>query len=164
MASIPFEREPFELSRLHPRLRQLYEHWKALPREAGALPRRAVFDPMEIPRLLPGVWLLDVVREPEFRLRFRLAGTKIVTVMGFEPTGRWMDEARPRSRNPAFLDRFRVTAETGLATWRRGPPLLEETTFWRELENICLPFASDGRTVDILMCKTIYYGLDGREI
>ena len=159
-----FELEPFDLGRFHPRMRDLYEHWKALPRVGGPLPARATFDPMKVPRLLPGIWLLDVVREPQLRLRYRLVGTKIVTVMGFEATGKWMDEARPRSLTPGYLDRFRATIETGRASWRRGPPRLDDGAVWRELENLCLPFAANGNDVDILMCKTIYYGADGREL
>jgi hypothetical protein len=160
-----FELEPFDLDRLHPRIRALYEHWKALPREAGGeLPARKSFDPMRVHRLLPGIWLLDVVRAPAFRLRFRLVGTKITTVMGFEPTGKWLDEARPRALTPGYLDRYKATVETGRASWRRGPPIFDETPAWREIESICLPFAANGRDVDILMCKSVYYGADGREL
>ena len=32
------------------------------------------------------------------------------------------------------------------------------------LERIFLPLAADGRTVDMLLCLTVYYSTDGRDI
>src|SRR5271165_4367368 len=78
----------------HPLVQLAYEHWRSLHPATG-LPGRQHLDPFEIPRrLLSGIWLLDVQREP-FRLRYRLAGTAIVRAIGREVTGQWLDDAHP---------------------------------------------------------------------
>jgi hypothetical protein len=33
-----------------------------------------------------------------------------------------------------------------------------------ELERLFLPLAADGRSVDMLLCMTVFYSLDGLEI
>ena len=71
------------------RLRQAYEYWR---RKAGArqLPSRLDIDPVEIPRLLPHIMLVDVMGADLYR--YRLIGTEIATAMGVNATGRLVHE------------------------------------------------------------------------
>src|SRR5258708_15692485 len=71
------------------RLREAYEYWR---RKAGArlLPSRSDIDPVEIPRLLPHVMLVDVMGAALYR--YRLIGTEIATAMGVNATGRLVHE------------------------------------------------------------------------
>ncbi|HVJ43405.1 MAG TPA: PAS domain-containing protein [Dongiaceae bacterium] len=73
-----------------PLVRQLHEIWQA-KRTGTALPRRADFDPLDLKSVLPNLMIVEPEPEP-FRLRYRLVGTKIARVSGFDFTGRYLDE------------------------------------------------------------------------
>jgi hypothetical protein len=66
--------------------RDLYGYWRSC---AGAKPiaSRYDIDPVDIPRLLPGLSLLDVGKDLD-TLRYRLAGTRVREIYGTEITGR----------------------------------------------------------------------------
>jgi hypothetical protein len=151
---------------LHPKIARAHAYWRAIHPPPGpqgpVLPGRQHFDPVAIPDVLPGVWMLDVQREP-FRLRYRLAGTRIVESIGQEITGRWFDEVHPEATGqPGFLDRYRSVVDGGRPSWRRGRPRLWNRRGCDELENIILPFAGDGTHVDMLFMLTVIYWRDGR--
>src|SRR5215813_216703 len=100
-----------EQQALHPKIARVLAYWRAIHPAAGVLPGRQHFDPMAIPDVLPGIWLLDVEREP-LRLRYRLAGTRIVESIGREVTGLWFDEVHPElARQAGYLDRYRTVIE-----------------------------------------------------
>src|SRR4051794_28258795 len=75
-----------------PRLRETLVYWQA--KAAGkAMPSRADIDPVEIPRLLPDLMLVDVL--PKGRYRYRLIGTENAEAHGMNATGRYLDEVLP---------------------------------------------------------------------
>lgn len=131
---------------------RLFDYWCAIA-PPGGLPGRRHFDPLAIPDLLPRVWMLDVYRAP-FRLRYRLCGTTLVESLGQDPTGRWLDEIHDGARDPRYFDRYRHMVEAGVATWRRGRAHFRHDKSWMVLENLMLPFAADGRTVDLILALT----------
>lgn len=138
----------------HPKIGQFFRYWRSI-HPAQGLPGRRHLDPLAIPSLLPGIWLLDVQREP-FRLRYRLAGTETVEAIGVEVTGRWMDEINPLPlRDQHYLDRYRAIVEQRQPSWRRGPPLLMSKRV-RTIENLVVPLAADGTTVDMLAGFTVF--------
>jgi hypothetical protein len=116
---------------------------------------RSGFDAVPVPDLVPDLWVLDVQRAP-LRLRYRGCGARIVAALGHDPTGRWLDEVHPKANEPNYYDRYRIMVEQGVATWRKGTP-----AFWDVksgvLENLIVPLASDGRTVDRLVAMTVLY-------
>jgi hypothetical protein len=121
------------------------------------LPGRQHFDPLAIYALLPGIWLLDVQHEP-FRLRYRLVGTEAVEAIGTEVTGQWMDDVHPAvSQTPGYLDRYRAVVEEKIPSWRRGTPQLWTNKRYGTLENMVVPLAHDGVTVDILVALTVFH-------
>jgi hypothetical protein len=140
----------------HPKIAQFFLYWRRIHPAAG-LPGRQHFDPLAIHALLPGVWLLDFQREP-FRLRYRLIGTEAVEAVGAEVTGRWMDEVHGAiAQLPGYLDRYRAVVEQKLPSWRRGTPRLWTHKKYATLENILVPLASDGTTVDMLAALTVFH-------
>lgn len=144
----------------HPRLQRLLAYWESI-HPPGRLPGRQHLDPIAIRDLVPGLWLVDVQRAP-FRLRYRLVGTQIVDAIGREVTGQWLDEAHPHIRaHPHFLERYARVAATGIPSRRRGAARLWRHEDYREVENLILPLASDGTTIDILMVLTVLYRRDG---
>lgn len=151
---------PLDTSLWHPRAQRLYRYWRSIS-PSGALPGRQHFDPVDIPDLLSCLWLLDVQRAP-FRLRYRLAGTTIVEAIGREVTGQWLDEAHPDIEDRAgFLARYSGVVERGQPSWRKGYPRLWAHRDFDLVENLLLPFARDGQTVDMLCALTVLYRRDG---
>jgi PAS domain len=145
----------------NPRLTRLYGYWCAIRPPGGLLPGRRHFDPVDVPELLPGIWLLDIQREP-LRMRYRLAGTGIVEAIGHEVTGRWFDEAHPgMMESPDFVARYRRVVERGAPDRRKGKPRLWVHRDFDVIENLLLPFASDGRHVDMICAYSVLYRPDG---
>ena len=68
------------------RVRRLFDHWLSLCPDVG-VPRRADINPRAVKDLLPYLIMWDYV--PGKRTaRIRLAGTQVVDLLPFEPTGR----------------------------------------------------------------------------
>lgn len=147
---------------LHPKIRALTAHWISIC-PAGQLPGRRHLEPLDIPRLLPNVWLVDVVRAPETRLRYRLVGTNVARAFQVDPTGRFLDELHPGSRNPHLDANLRAVAESGVPSWRVGRPLLWNLQDFLRLERVCLPLASDGVQVDMILALTVFLDRFGSE-
>lgn len=141
----------------HPKIARFFQYWRSIHPASGGLPGRQHFDPLAIHWLLPGVWLLDVQPEP-FRLRYRLVGTEAVEAIGAEVTGQWMDEAHTvMSQGPRYLERYQAVAEQKVPSWRRGVPRLWTYKKYSTLENMVLPLAADGVTVNMLAALTVFH-------
>jgi len=138
----------------------VHDYWRSIHPPVG-LPGRQHVDVLDIPReLLPRIWLLDIQPEP-FRLRYRLAGTEIVRAIGREVTGQWLDDAHPHLKNePDYLARYREVLASRTPSWRRGRAVLWTHQDYREIENILLPLARDGASVDMIMVLTVLYRWD----
>lgn len=148
-------------ARWQPRTTRLYHYWLSIHPAGGGLPGRQHFDPVAVPDLLPGLWLLDVQHQP-FRLRYRLVGTGIVEAIGREVTGQWLDEAHPHiDGNREFIERYEQAVTTRTPSWRKGKPRLWAHKDYRTIENLLLPFARDGSVVDMLAAFTVLYRPDG---
>ena len=143
----------------HPKIRRVVEYWRKIHPAEGVLPGRQHFDPIDIPQLLPNVWLIDVSHDP-LRFRFRLLGTAVVEYAGEDNTGRWFDEAMPNFNPRVFAD----VVETGLPSWARTRSRMRPYKEYRELERVRLPLARDGKTVDMILCLTVFYDKTGKEI
>ncbi len=106
--------------------------------------------------MLPNIWMLDVV-EP-FRLRFRLVGTGIVEQIDSDPTGRWLDQAAPHlAGNEPFMERYRSVIANQGPLWTIGPADIRPNNPIRAVENLTLPFTTDGDRVDILMMLSVFH-------
>ncbi len=141
---------------MHPIVRALYEHWRAIHPPHG-LPGRQHFDPMAVPALLRNVWLLDVERDP-FRFRYRVIGSALIEAGTPVRTGAWLHEAMPEPAGRRDMEAFFIRAvETGAPSWRRGRPTIAHQRFITELEVIALPLARDGGRVDNLLNATVFY-------
>ena len=72
------------------RLQEALDYW--LRKSAGkAMRRRADIDPIDIPKLLPDVMLVEVLPSG----RYRLIGTENTDARGVRATGRYLDEVLP---------------------------------------------------------------------
>lgn len=133
-------------------LREIHAYWSSRIVD-GRLPARRDIDATEIPRLLPNVFLLDVVPGPPTRYRFRLVGTRITVVEG-EHRGRYLDEYTELNRNSAVLRQYEDAC--------RGVVYLRDNTLvWQDRDHVdytvlLLPLAEDGVTVDALLGYALY--------
>ncbi|MEX0298456.1 MAG: PAS domain-containing protein [Kordiimonas sp.] len=81
----------FELQDIRwPGGRELYEWWDST-RVDKPFPARRDFSPFELTSLLPAIQLIDVGDE-ERHYSVRLIGTAITEMLGFDPTGKPLDE------------------------------------------------------------------------
>ena len=154
-----------DISSWHPDIQEIYRYWLAIHPESG-LPGRQHFDPLDVGQFLPRLWLLEVQHTP-FRLWYRLAGTRVCELAGRELTGLWFDEAHSHiADKPDSLNRFRQVVGSGEPSRRRGAPnlFLVEKADFTEIENLLMPLAQDGRTVDMILSYTVFYRLDGSEL
>ena len=142
----------------HERVRAIYRYWDG-KRNGRLMPSRADLDPVDIPKLLPNVWLIDVARDP-YRFRFRLLGTAVVEYAGEDNTGMWFDETLPDFDPSVFID----VVEAREASWRRSASRMRPYKEYRELERVRLPLARDGATVDMILCLTVFFDKEGNEI
>jgi len=126
------------------------EYWKSKKGDAFAPPRAAI-DPIEMPQLLPRVMLADVETaegsEPDFR--YRLSGTGIRAVHGYDPTRLRPIELTPRIYGQLIDAHYRaaVAARQPLAHVIVMITNLKQRSYAR----IILPLSNDGATINMLM-------------
>jgi hypothetical protein len=141
----------------HEKIRQIVEYWMSIHPAMG-LPGRQHFDPLQIPALLPHIRLLDVVGSlPRFRVR--LMGTQVREYMGEEQTGRWLDEVFPNLHGSVTHAELVKTVTMKMPRWRKGKPAIALERIFLEMERVYLPFARDGRKVDMVL--TFHLVTDG---
>lgn len=138
-------------------MRALFSYWSS-KRRNGALPRRVDIDPTEIPRLMPNIIIADIEHDP-FRVRYRLAGTKVVEMTGYEFTGKYLDEiALPNDEGP-FLECYRLACDSLAPVitrirWRLGPNDVAE------YDACFLPLSDDGQRVNKVLAFECYASIE----
>lgn len=136
------------------KLRELRVYWLSKKPESS-LPGRRDIDPLDIPRLMPYVALVDILRDP-LDYRYRLTGTKFVEMIGHDRTGMRAREVFTGH----LLDE--TVALIGRLVESRAPLAFEGRLFWIDkayyrFQTVILPLATDGKTVDMAIM-----GLDFR--
>lgn len=149
---------------LHPKIRTLIEYWLSIRPAEAAVPGRVHFEPLDVPALLPNLWLADVERAPALRFRYRLVGTHIARAFDGDPTGAYLDTLTPGSRDDRVEASLGTVATTGQASWRAGRPRLWRLHDYVRIERIYLPLAGDGRTVDMILAATLFLDRYGDEL
>jgi hypothetical protein len=156
-------RIPDDRSSWHPLTRQFYDYWLAIA-PPGRLPGRQHVEPEKMTAWLSRLWLLDIFRDP-LRFRCRLAGSEMVRSIGREVTGAWLEDVHPQSVfNPSSRARFRILAELGRPTWRRGIPRWARQPDYRIVESCLVPLAADGHTPDKVMALSVVFDVNGRQL
>ncbi len=129
--------------------RELFDYWI---RSAGArpMPARSDLDPLNIPKLLPNLGLIDVGTDFD-GARFRLAGTRLHEIYGREITGKRLGEVFAGETASYWRRVHSRVVETGfpLAGVVRGPAAGRDhiLLYW-----LRLPLSEDGETVDRILC------------
>ncbi len=153
----------------HWAIRDGYAYWQNARPGPGLLPGRQHIDPLDIPALLPFIWLFDVADQPAgllpFNLRYRLLGSHVELGLGLNRTGRWVDAVEPRFVIDPELHAAHLAAVTrGEAHYRRGTPRFAHNKAVAGLERVLMPLARDGRKPDMLLGFTVFLDTDGAPV
>ncbi len=140
--------------RADPVLAQVLEYWLRR-RGERALPRRRDIDPLDLPKLLPHLQLVETAGG---RFRYRLVGTRIVRAFGRDHTGAYLDELYPDDRGRLAADVFRLVCD------KRQPIFARSRYFTtRDVDIIAnrlyLPLSEDEASVSLILgALTFKYG------
>ena len=132
----------------HPKLRRLHQDWVDRRRDR-AMPSRADFDILDLRYIVGDLNLLDVLHEP-LRFRFRVHGSSAVARLGFDLTGRTVDDY-PDPEYRTVVVKHYTTAVRSRAPLRivRDPYRVRDRVLrW---EGLILPLSDDGERVNMLM-------------
>jgi len=140
-------------------LRFLAQFWSALTRD-GELPHHDKIDPLALQPALGYLMLLDVI-EGGMDFRYRLYGSTIANISGFDLTGRLMSEHPASTYVVEFnlaVTRAALRRRTPLYT-TRNPLGAQDTKTWPRL---ALPFSDRDGAVARFLVGTVAIGADGR--
>lgn len=135
------------------KLRRLYDYWRSRCRD-GRLPSRHDIDPLDIPDLLPNLFLLDVVGDAEDFV-FRLAGTLVEDAFSMPLRGRSIAQIQRAAGTPIPVAQHIEVARGGGPRYREGSVLVSGRDHWRT-HRLLLPLSSDGRVVDVLIGGAVF--------
>ena len=143
-----------------PEIVALYDYWRTNAPAEGLLPGRRHIDPVDIPRLLQYLWLLDVVDDPR-RFRVRLVGTALILSGTPARAGDFMADFMPPHKRAASLAELEAVVQSRQPWWHRGSVILHRDRYASEVERLVLPLATDGRAVDMLLGITVTRRVEG---
>ena len=132
--------------------RLLFDYWEEI-RGRYPMPSRADFDPVDIPRLLPHIGLVDVV-PPGPRFRYRVVGTAMSARFSAPQDGRFVEESKTPEYG-AYLVRI-----YSLPYRLRVPVCIAERTryslgYEKNFIRLMLPLGRDRKTPDMILCSTM---------
>lgn len=137
----------------HPKLRQLFDYWSE---KCGArrMPSRADIDPLDMTFIIGNVILVDVVAGTPLGFRVRLHGTNLVERVGYELTGKSLDELPQTEFREAAQESFTRVATSAEPTAGKRDRIIDGR--FARYETVIMPLSSDGERVDRLLVGLIY--------
>jgi len=128
-------------------LDEILDYWDAKRGDRFA-PARADIEPLDLKSAMSRIVLLDVIADP-FDVRFRLVGTHVAGVQGFDATGISVRDMRPQEYAELIFGHYAACVE------RKAPSmhLIYLDTFGRSMSyaRLALPLSEDAKTVTMLM-------------
>jgi len=129
--------------------KQLYDYWLSKHVD-GRPPTRAELDPpVEVPRLIGRIMLIDVVDGNRFR--YRLVGSTIWNRYGFDLTGSWVEGRIPAEKD--FRDTLQAVHDDGIARLLTSPVIDHPD---RLHVGIVLPLSGPDGRVDQILTGTFF--------
>ncbi|HEX3885674.1 MAG TPA: PAS domain-containing protein [Stellaceae bacterium] len=137
------------------KLKRLYEYW-ATKRGDRRFPARADIDPVDMAFALGNVILAEVLPETPPRFRIRLHGTTLTRRVGYDLTGKMLDEMPVPEFRDLSTRSFTKVAQTGEPLHVLADRLVDARM--QRYEAILMPLSSDGQRVDMLLVGLSYDG------
>jgi hypothetical protein len=129
-------------------LQDALAYWES-KRAGRQMPARRDFDPvLEIPKLVPWVVLVDVLRDP-LDFRFRLIGSGVVDRSRRNNTGKLFSEI-PEFGPGSYLWSHRATVVETCAPLRAEPPYVGRMRGASRVADIHLPLSEDDTVVNMI--------------
>lgn len=125
------------------RIPRLVAYWRSCCGDRQ-VPLRADVDPGAIRDLLPNIVLTEI--DENFRVRYRLVGTRVVEFNKLDFTGAYLDEMR-WDVTERYSRAYRRVSETGLPHYGLDSWPLARSLYGRS-EIAMLPMTTDGTRVD----------------
>lgn len=135
------------------RLKLVYEYW-LLIRGDRNMPSRKDFDPAKVVKALPGIGMVDVLRDP-VDFRYRLIGTDIDYHSEQSHTGQLISEIPSRAAPNTVWQNLIEICNSKQPSGRSVPYVGPHSEFL-ETRQIALPFSNDGENVDMVMAVIDY--------
>jgi len=137
---------------------ELRDYWLE-KRQSRMFPARADIDPVEFPKLLSQIALVDVTYDP-LRFRFRLVGTTITAISERDATGHYVDEKLYGERTENMQWAFKTCTRT-----KAPVAVREQVQFVKKerlvIEALVLPMGEKDDRVDmILICLETIHSLE----
>jgi hypothetical protein len=137
----------------HPDGRRLYDYWNA--RRAGRrYPSRQDIDPLDLTFAFGNLLLVDVLRDP-LQFRFRLIGTQIIQRMGWDLTGKTVDDIPDPTYREETRAAYRAAVESGQPTVSQHERVIRGQP--RRFEVLRLPLSDDDNAINMLLSAVLYF-------
>lgn len=114
------------------------------------MPQRRDLDPVDIPRLLPHIGLIEVHQDP-MRFRYRLVGTNMVNYFGRDHTGRWLHEAKSGTYMRFLHDLYKQCVTDAVPTLSIGVFVLRGVERRDNVKRLILPMRNGSDDVSLLL-------------
>lgn len=109
-------------------------------------PNRDLFDPLEVPRLLPHFMWKDVQRDP-WDFRYRVVGTTVREHSRHNWTGKWMSEVDGQGEGSTVFRVMRWVSEEGRPAIFR-PPYVGPHKEFKYCEAATMPWRNQAGAID----------------
>jgi hypothetical protein len=131
-----------------PKIRQVYAYWQNA-RRGRVLPSRADMDPLDLRFCLGWICLIDVIDGPVRRFRFRLDGSRLADLTGYDLTNQYVDEMK----DPAYAAFLSTLYNRAVDT--REAIFIGDSEDWGRrgylMQSATLPLSDDGEHANALM-------------
>ncbi len=128
---------------------QFFTYWRSIAKGV-AMPARQDLDPIDIPKIIPWMYLIDVLRQPGgIDFRYRLVGSRNAELVRQDATGKLVGEAFPEATATLMRRSYAEILERCLPLcWQATVPGPDRAFIacYRAL----FPFSADGQTVKLI--------------
>lgn len=128
-------------------VRRFFVYWRDI-RGSADVPRRRDFYPLDIPRHLSGIMLLDVEHNApkgRFDFRYRVVGEKETEARRHNPTGRLVEDGYYGPSKEEALGDYETVRSTGMPFYK-PVRFLNDRKVQVDEHSLIVPFSKDGRT------------------
>ncbi len=140
------------------RHKALLDYW-VTKRRQRLMPDRADIDPIDIPKLLPDIGLLDVV-DGGRRFYFRVVGSNINHAFGHDYTGHYLDDVAPIGYSQFITLLYRKVIQTRCPVYSLGMCRYRDSSV-RSIQRLLLPLTKGGQDVEQIFYSTCLGGIQG---
>jgi hypothetical protein len=133
-----------------------WQHWRG----PNLWPARDDIDPSDLRQILPNLFMVEAI-DGGARFRYILSGATVRQQLGFELSGRYLDDTFTGAQLERALANYRtVTSGYGhyaLQHWsQRGRPIMQ-------FRRLLLPIAADRIRIDLVLGFALYDPLEGHD-